>query len=185
VPASKSAFPPALRNKVPPMILMFLDQRFFFTLFGMVFCIFTLYGPLVGRPDHNGYRYLLAPLVCPLLPALYFIFWPFDPFRGSAARLAGMVDYDKSDQGAKRLSEVLASREARQFIWRTTTVISGALFAVMVILAVIVRSSLNWLFPSAWLGQGLIGCCIGCFIALGTEYVRWGLTTWANQSPVS
>ncbi len=160
MPASKSAFPRVLRDKVLSMMFMFLEQKRFWTLFGIGFRVFMLFEPLVGRPDHNGCRYLIAPLVCPIGPALYFIFRPFDPTRGPAARLSGMVDRDRSDQDAKRLGEVLGSQEARKFIWRTTAMISGALFAVMAIVAITFRNSLNGLFPSPWLGQGLVAVAL-------------------------
>jgi hypothetical protein len=166
---------------VPPMVFMFLEQRSFWTLFGIVFCIFTLIGPLFGHPDHNIYRYLLAPLVCPIAPALYFVLKPFNPYKGPAARLSGMTDRDKSDQDAKCLVQLFRSKEAQRFIWRTTAKISGVLFLLMSIMTTVVRDSLNWSFSSRGLGPGLMGCVLGSFIALGAEYVGWSLTTWARR----
>jgi hypothetical protein len=163
------------------MLFMFLEQRTFWALFGIAFCVLTLYGPWVGPPDNNGYRYLLAPLLCPMLPALYYLFRPLNPYKGPAARLGGMTDFDKSDNDAARLVQLFSSKEARDYLWQTAMKISAVLFAIMAVITIACRNSLNWSFPSPWLGQGVIGCCIGSFITLGTEYVRWSLGTWANQ----
>lgn len=181
--APKKIIPRDLRAKVPSMLFMSLEQRTFWDLFSMGFCVFSLYGPVVGRiADHNGFRYLLGPLVCPIVPLLYYLLIPFNPYHGSAARLSGMVDKDKRDLDAKLLVELFCSSVARKFLLQATMKICGVLFVIMVAVSIACRNSLNWSLPSPWLGQGLLGCSIGSFITLGTEYVGWGLRTWATQS---
>jgi hypothetical protein len=86
------------------------------------------------------------------------------------------ADY-KSDEDAKELVELFRSKAARQFVWRTAGKISAVLLLLIALTMVLVRNSLNWSFPSPWLGQGLIGS----FVALGSEYVGWGLRRWTSQ----
>lgn len=180
--ANKFALSSKLRKKVPPLIVgMFLSQRLFFTWLGIAFSAFILFGPVVGQPDHNGYLYLIGPFVGPIVPALYSILRPFNPYRGPGARFGRMEYRDKSDPEAKRLVEVYRSKEARQFIWRSAAKVAGIVFLIMVILTLVVRNSLNWSFPSPGLAPGLLGGCLGSFLALSTEYIAWGLRTWTGQ----
>jgi hypothetical protein len=181
VGANKVAIQPKLRNKVPPILFMFLEQRRFWILFGIGFCILMLYGPVVGHPDHNGYRYLLGPVLCPMACAIYMVVRPFNPYKGFAARLGGMIDSHESEPDARRLLELFKSDLARHHIWRTTAKVSGVLFLFMAIAAAVLRNSLNWTILSPWFGQGLIGGCLGSFVAIGAEYIGWGLKTWASQ----
>ncbi len=172
-----------LRRKVPSFVLMFLEQRPFWLLFGIGLCIFSLYGPIIGRPaDHNGFRYLLGPIVCPIPSFLYYWVHPFNPYRGPAARFAGMIDRDKTDEEANRLVQVFQSPQARVFLARTTILLSAVLFLIMALITLAFRNSLNWLPVSSWLGQGLIGALIACFVTLGSAYIAWGLETWARQN---
>jgi hypothetical protein len=172
-----------LRYKVPTFILMFLEQRPFWILFGVGLCIFFLYGPIIGRPaDHNGFRYLLGPIVCPIPSVIYYWARPFNPYRGPAARFAGMIDMDKSDEDADRLVQVFQSTQARTFLVRTATQLSAVLLLIMALITLAFRNSLNWSPISSWLGQGLIGGFIACLVTLGSAYIAWGLETWARQN---
>jgi hypothetical protein len=180
VAANRVAIPPRLRHKVPALVFMFLSQRLFWTIFGIGTCVFTLFGPVVGRTDHNGYRYLLGPPVCPPAAALFFFLRPFNPYKGFAARLSRMENRDL-DPSATRLLEVFRSHEARQFLLRTMVKISGIVFLVMALFAVAFRSSLNWSIISAGFWPGFIGGILGSFIAIGSELIAWGLLTCVRQ----
>jgi hypothetical protein len=164
---------------------MFVEQRSFWTIFGIALSAFLLYGPVVGRPDHNVYRYLLGPLLCPAMGAIYFILWPFNPYKSSDARTDGLFDYDESDKDAKQLVEVFRSKDAQKFVRISAIKLSGTLFFLMPVAMLALRHWLNWSFPSPWLGPGLIGGCIGSFIATGSEYLSWGVTTWSSSDTAS
>ncbi|MGO8829680.1 MAG: hypothetical protein ACLQT5_10570 [Steroidobacteraceae bacterium] len=173
----------ALKAKVPPMLMMFVEQRRFWTIFGLGLATLLLFGPVAGphAPDHNGLRYLLAPWVCPWGAALYYAFAPFNPYKlSSLSRFSEMADYNKRDPDANRLVEVFRSAEARQTLFRITVRISIILFTVMMLISFIVRSSLAWSVSSYWVGQGLIACTIGTSIAVASEYVSWGVGSWAS-----
>ncbi len=95
-----------------------------------------------------------------------------------------------------RLVEIYRSDAARLYLWRRSLTLSAMLFVIMAILAVPVRHSLNWSFPYSlngltpssnaingfWLGWA--GGALGAFIALGVDYVTWGLMTWAEQESI-
>ena len=92
-----------------------------------------------------------------------------------------MLDLDDSEPEAKRLVQLFRSKEVRAFIIRTAMKLSGILFLVMVVATIAVRNSLSWLLLSPWFFPGFAGGCIGSYVALGNEYINWGLKTWANQ----
>jgi hypothetical protein len=182
VGVNKSLKSAALRRKVPPMLLMFDDQRTFWTLLGMGLAVLMLYGPVVGRRDHNALRYLLGPWLCPAVVAAYYYFKPFTPYSVGAARIADMVDDHTRDPDARRLVEVFQSKEARHFLVRATLKLSSRLFGIMMFLALLHWQSLTWTLTSSWLGGGLIGGWIGSFIVLMVEISHWGLERWEADS---
>jgi hypothetical protein len=164
------------------MVLMFDDQRTFWTLFATGLAVFALHGPVVGRPDYNGLRYLLGPWLCPAVGAAYYFFKPFNPYRVPSARMSDVAGFDAQDPDARRLVEVFQSREARNFLPRAMLKISGQLFGIMVLLTILHWHSLTWTLTSFWLGPGLL---VGCFASLGlvgNELVTWGLKRWEADS---
>ena len=172
-----------LERKVPPFVLALYRSRAFATPFYMFLFIFFLYGPVVQRTaDHNGFRYLLGPLVCPILPVVYQILRPYNPYRGTPAILAGMVGLDARDTDAQRLVAIFRSTEYRRFVFRTSLNMRIILFGCMLIVTLLSFRSLNWHAVSPWFGQGVIGGAIAFFCALGTEIVTWGVRKWAVQS---
>jgi hypothetical protein len=181
VTQTSTLFPPGLKNKIPPMLLIFVEQRAFGLLLGFALYVFSLNGPFVGKPDHNGYRYLIGPFVCALVAAGVFIIRPFNPYRGTAARLGGMESAGESGSAAERLVELFRSSQARRFVWQTAAKISGVCFLLMAIVTWTDRSSLEWTIRSQWAVPGILGGCIGSYIAIGSEYVGWVLKTWAKR----
>jgi hypothetical protein len=94
-----------------------------------------------------------------------------------------MVDLDRHDADAGRLVSLLSSPAAKRVVIRSTLKLCALLFSIMAVITIAhaLGGSLNWFFPSYWLGQGVIGCCIGSLISLGAEYIGWGLRTWATS----
>jgi hypothetical protein len=171
-----------LKRKVPPFLFTYFENRVFWTLFGIASGVFFLYGPIPARiADHNGYRYLFGPIVCMLPPILFYILKPFNPYRGALARYSGMVDMDRRAPEAKRLVETFRSPAARRFILLTSVKISAIWLSIMAVITAACANSLNWSFRSPWLGQGLIGGCIASLVALGSEYIAWGVRTWMRE----
>jgi hypothetical protein len=172
-----------LRRKVPPMVLMMADLRTFWTLFGMGLAVAMLHGPVVGRPDYNGLRYLIGPWLCPVAGTAYYFLWPFNPYRVTAAdRIAGRFTFNVRDPEAQRLIQVFQSKAARHFLLRAMLQISSQLFGIMVLLAILHWRSLTWTLTSFWLAPGLVvrGCASS--IVLGVELMNWGLSRWESDA---
>jgi hypothetical protein len=184
---------PGLRHKISPgLYTMVAQQGVFLRLFGLGLSAFFLYGPVAGAPDHNGFRYLLGPWICPGIVAGYRTLVPFRPFRGTAF-VERTYDVDRTDPVVMRLVGIYRSMEAGRYLWKRALKLSMVLFMIMGILALVLRNSLNWSFPYSsdgaivsdpakyWFWMGWIGGCLGSFLALMTDYITWGLMTWAKR----
>jgi hypothetical protein len=185
VVASKVIVPQELARVLPPTVRIFAEQFPLSKWFSIGLAIFLLYGPVIGpHADHNGWRYLLGPLICPLLAALYYRFTPPNPYRGYSARYAGLLNLDKRDANAQRFVSLFQSAAARSFVWRAMEKVALVELTVMaiVILATGATGKLNWSIASSWSWQGFIGCCIGSFIAVGSEVFAWVLRKWVADA---
>lgn len=178
--ANNNVVPSELRGKIQPLVLTFFERPVWVILFGLGFALLSLYGPIIGPPDHNGFRYLLAPWVCPWIGAAYFLFVPYNPYRGSPLFVGKMLDLDQRDPDARRLVQLFESQEARRVLVRIVLKISAILFMIMALITLIIPDSLNWSFSSYWLIPGVLGCCIGSSIVIAAQYIGWGLRNWAS-----
>jgi hypothetical protein len=70
---------------------MFVDGQRFWTVFGFGVALLAIYGPLVGPPDHDGFRYLLLPVLSPWVPALWYKLCPINPYSGYRGRWQNLV----------------------------------------------------------------------------------------------
>jgi hypothetical protein len=166
-------------------LLMMADGRKFWVPFGLGLALVMIYGPIVGPPDHNGLRYLIAPLICPWIPAAYYLLRPIRPYSGYRGRwgtLGGMVGKDKTDPEAARLTALFASPEARNYIRRVALRMSAILFAPLVITALFASESLTWTPLSLWQFQGFTVGLIGSSIALFADVIDWGIRAWAKNA---
>ena len=170
--------PSGIKNKVSPYIVGCVERRELIIGFGMAMSIVCIFGPIVGHPDHNGVRYLMAPFIMPYVPAIYLTLRPFRPFRGIPF-VTGTWDVDTSDTEVMRLVELYRSEAAKRFVWRSAVKLSVILLCSMVVLGVLVRNSLEWSFWSSWTWQGMVGCCLFSGIVLAHEYIAWGFRAWA------
>lgn len=180
--ADKHRIPRELRDKVSPMLAGAVEHTTVWTLFWVAVAAFMLYGPIRGphAPDHNVLRYLLAPWVCPWGMTLWFWLVPFNPYgKGPVVQARGMRDDDKHDADARRLVALFRSPEAHRALLRITLKISLMLFVVMALITVAARHSLQWSLSSYWLLWGLMGAGIATSMALGLEYLSWGIRRWA------
>jgi len=193
VAATRLVLPPELRRKISPALYTMIAQRStFMRYFGLGLAAFCLYGPIAGPTDHNGFRYLVGPWVCPGVTAVFRSFFPFRPYRGIMF-VDRTRDVDTTDPASLRLVEVYRSSEARRCLWRQWLKLSAILFVIMGLLSLPIRDSLNWSFPYSlsqsgassvsrdWFWLGWSGGILGSYIALMTDYVTWGLATWAAK----
>jgi hypothetical protein len=191
--ANKFILPPELRRKISPgLYTMIAQQSAFLRYFGVGLSAFCFYGPIAGASDHNGFRYLVGPWVCPSLIALFRTFRPFRPYRGTLF-VDRTRDIDTKDPVVMRLVDIFRSEAARRYLCSQSLKLSGILFVIMGLLALPVRHSLNWSFPYSlypslpsaasrdWFWIGWTGGCLGSYIALMPNYITWGLMKWADQ----
>lgn len=191
--ATRTSVAPELKRKISPGLhTMVAEHSVSLWLFGLGLAAFLLYGPVVGVRDHNGFRYLLGPWVCPSIVATYRTLVPFRPFRGTVF-VERTYDVDTTDPVVMRLVGTYRSSDAVRHLWKQTLKFSGVLFVTMGILALLVRDSLNWSFPYSldgsvasdtsryWFWMGWIGGCLGSFIALMADHITWGLRLWSSQ----
>jgi len=179
VTAGKIVIPRELAPLLPPTVRMFADQFPFSKWFGVALAIFLLFGP---NGDRNGSRYLLTPLVCPLLTALYYRLLPPNIYRGYSARISGLLDFNERNNDAQRFLALFESVAARSFLWRVARNVALLEFTVMAVLtlACALTGTLTWSVSSSWLWQGFIGCCLGSFIAVGSDVFAWVLRRWVD-----
>jgi hypothetical protein len=180
----RGRIPGRLRRKIPPALLMFVDGRWFWTIFGLGLALFAIYGPIVGVPDHDGLRYLILPLLCPWIPASYYKLRPIHPYSGYRGRwhnLRGMIGKDQTDPEAKQLVELFQSAEGQAAMTRSAITISVLLFAPMAVACIALRDSLTWTFWSKGLFLSIGMSVIACWITLFTQIVSWGVRTWAAR----
>lgn len=191
--ATMTGLPQELKRKISiGLHTMVAEHSDFLRLFGLGFSALLLYGPVAGVPDHNAFRYLLGPWICPAIVAAYRTIVPFRPFRGTTF-VEHTFDVDKTDPAVMRLVELYKSSEAVRNLWKQTLKFAAILFVIMGFLALLTRGSLRWSFPYSldgtvvsdtaryWLWMGWIGGCVGSFIALMTDYIGWGLMTWPQR----
>jgi hypothetical protein len=183
--AHSKAFPRNLRDKISPsLFLAYGRSGVFMKLFGIGLVAMGLHGTLVlhpgEQPHHSGFMFLIGPWFFPVIVAIGYTFSPFRPYRGTRF-VEKKRDIDITDPVVMHLVELFKSTEARRHLWcRTFFEISGILFLVMGLLAVVHRHTLSWsLSPVDFGGAGMaIG---GSFIAMASDLIGWGLKTWAER----
>ena len=183
-PMLRGPIPGRLRRKVPSALLMFVDGQRFWTVFGFGVALLAIYGPLVGPSDHDGFRYLLLPVLSPWVPALYYKLRPINSYSGYRGRwhdLGGMIGKDRTDVEARRLVELLQSGEGQAAVTRLAIMSSAMLFVPMALVSIALWSSLTWTFWSRWLFFSVSMSIIGCWIAVFTQIISWGVRTWADR----
>jgi hypothetical protein len=162
---------------------MLYGSRGFYTGFGILMAVFFLYGPMPARiVDHNGYRYLLGPLLCVLLAALCHLLFPLNPYRSAFGSDRTLYRLDERDEGARRLVELLRSDDCRQVIAVTAAKSAAVLLPIMAVFALVFRQSLNWQLQSPWQVQGVAGGTLFSWVLIRVQVIHWALTSWWRES---
>jgi hypothetical protein len=169
--------------RIPFRLQVVYGSRRFFSGFAIVMAIFFLYGPIPARlADHNGYRYLLGPFLCPLLGLSVHLLFPYNPYRTWRASDRSLHRLDERDEKARRLVEIFRSPECRGVTVRAAVTLSLVLFGIMGTFALVFRGSLTWSLTSSWLFQGLGMGALFAWIFLRVRSAAWALDTWWMES---
>ena len=171
--------PSRLSGKLPFRMAMLYGSRRFYVAFGLVMAVFFLYGPLPAHAaDRNGWRWLLGPIVCPLIALGTHRIAPIRPYSGRSARQDGLQDLDARDADARRLNDLFTGAEAGAFEWRLTLQLIVALEMVMAVLALGFHASLGWELSSRWLVPGILGGALMSWIVIKTALLGWAIDRW-------
>jgi hypothetical protein len=169
--------PAGLRERVAPTpFALYVDHR----LLSLVFML-GLSGLIgFGRADGYGLVYLLGPPVSMLIGVVACTALPFRPYRGGAP-FTKHQPVDSNDPAAMRLVELFKSGEVRAELWRAAAKLTGWLLLASLALAALRHRPLNWRIPPADQIGNVVASAIFSWVALGVEYVGWGLRTWAER----
>lgn len=188
---NEDLIPRALSRKISPALLWLAGGPgvlLGFTLIGFSFFLSSVHA------NRDGFFYLLAPWLCPGMVAVFFTCVPFRPYRG----LPTTGDYrevDPQDPVVMRLVALLKSSEARRRIWTHAALYSVILALASAVLAFVLRRSIRFVPPSFqnhffisnnepfWFAVLL--SCGGSYIAMWSDYIGWGLRTWARREALA
>jgi len=141
-----------------------------------------LFGPIVGRnADHNGYRYLLGPFVCPLIGLALHLLAPFNPYRWNGINDRSLNRLDQRDENARRLVAIIQSPGYRRVVLAAAMRLAALLFVVLAGCAWVFRASLNWRPVSSGFYFGWVGGVLFAWIFIRVQVASWALTTWWRE----
>jgi hypothetical protein len=146
--ANGKASPRDLRAKISPSLSLFYGRSgVFMELFGIGLAGLGLHGTLVlhpgEQPHHSGLMFFIGSWLFPAIVVIGYTFFPFRPYRGTRF-VEKKRDIDITDPVVMHLVELFKSTEARRHLWcRTVFEISGILFLVMGLFAVLHRHTLS------------------------------------------
>ncbi len=176
--AIKDVLPDRLRRKVPPVFFMCVEQRGFWTLFGLALCFIGLYTDVPRAGARNGYLCFLGPVVVPAMVALRYKLFPLNPYRTVAGRIMPAGIESEEDPDRKRLVDLLRSIEARRFTLLQSMQLSAILVLTSTLVPLFWRAPLVWTHTFDPLVIGSIVCFIGALIFVNTKLVCWALKKW-------
>lgn len=195
---NKLVVPPELRGKVSPVLVQMAEAQVGWWLLGLAFAVVGgLDIPMLVSSVHDGYPYFWGPCVSPFITAALLTAFPVHPYRG-VLWVTRTRSINSSDPVAVRLADLYRSTAVRRHLWEQAAVLSGILFAIVVILVVLLPRSPAWLYldsfarwtpPAGFELNELWGTvfltCLGAFLVLACEMHVWCLRTWVAQEAKS
>jgi hypothetical protein len=126
----------------------------------------------------------VGSLVSPLLTAIYFVVFPFNPYRTPAAKFSGMYDKDKNDETCKRFAELMRSNSARRMVLKNALILSLTMLLAMIAISVVQAKPISWSldgdsrawFPLLTLFSSLV--LVPIFVNI---LILWSLKVWNTQ----
>ena len=167
--------------RIPFRLQMLFGSRRFFSMFAIGMAAFFLYGPIPARAaDHNGYRYVLGPLVTAVVGLVLTLLFPYNPYSGRSE--PSLKNLDQRDEDARRLVEIIRSAE-----YRRTAVVAAGQFAlivsvIMLCFAAMFYHSLSWTLKSPWMVCGFGGGLLFAWLFIKIRSISWALMEWWNEA---
>lgn len=185
LPVNKSPIPSRLRTKVPPAFTMFLEQRLFWELFGLGLCCLGLFVLDVRTVRvRSVYLAFLGPFLVPAMVVARYIFYPLNPYKTVAGKIApARKALQDDDPDRRRLIEILQSPAAWKFAARRSAQLSGVLILASFLFVLIMPAPIVWMVnPPHLLVVGTIVALIGGMGIVNTELVCWALMRWVEEA---
>jgi hypothetical protein len=171
-----------LRLRVPFKLQVVYGSRKFFMVFSSLLAGFSLYGPIPVRlADHNGYRYLLGPFICPLLGLAVHLLFPLNPYRWLGYSNRSLNRLDERDEGARHLIEITHSAGYRRAAREAALSLAFLLFPLLGGCSLLFRSSLDWSLVSPGFHFGWGGGWLAAWLFIRVRTVSWSLETWWRE----
>lgn len=167
--------------RIPFRLQMLFGSRRFFSVFALGMAVFSLYGPIPARAaDHNGYRYVLGPLVTAVVGLVLTLLFPYNPYSGRSE--PSLKNLNQRDEDARRLVEIIRSAE-----YRRTAVVAAGQFAlivsvIMLCFAAMLYRSLSWTLKSPWMVEGVGGGLLFAWLFIKIRSISWALMEWWNEA---
>jgi hypothetical protein len=177
---AKLAIPQELLNRIPSGFLTAAGLKLPVNLFS--FCLAC--GFLSGFENRNGWTYFVGALVSPLLTAIYFVVFPFNPYRTPAAKFSGMYDKDKSDETCQRYAELMRSNSARRVVLRNALILSLLMLSAMIAISVVQDKPISWTLHGdsrAWFPLLTLLSSLALVPIFVNTLTLWSLKVWATQ----
>ncbi len=148
----------------------------------LVIAVVGMNGPLVGRyQEHNGFSFLVGPILGPVVAALILTVFPFRPYRGAPFALDGFRKLNEEDPDDAAVMAIFRSNEIKGFLWLSALKLMLILELIMAVVAFLYRHSLSWTLP----GPAVIGPILASYFALVSGVMDYGFRAYAQPESAS
>jgi len=113
--------------------------------------------------------------------ALFYVFFPFNPYRSRYAKYDNMKNLDPRNPVARHLVNLLRSREARLVLLRTGVFNAAFLTLAMSVIAAIqavLQKPLNWSFDAKMFLAVTFVCGALCLRIYEDALLYWAFRNW-------
>lgn len=147
----------------------------------LILSFLILYATLVGPPHRSEWVYLLTASLGPAAVSIWYIIFPFNPYRSMTAIREGMKDLDQSDRDAKEFVALLKCSEARRFLLKKAWMLSLLFFVPMAIISAAMQSTPIWRFGADCVVRIPFFLFVCLFVLYRMELLDWALRNWKGS----
>jgi hypothetical protein len=140
----------------------------------------VLFATLVGPPHRSEWLYLLTAGLGPEVVAVWYIAFPFNPYRSMAAIGEGMRDMDKGDRSVAKLVALLKSSDAHRFLLKTSWKLSLLFFVPMAVISAVMQTAPIWRFGLDCVVRIPAFFFLCLFVLFRMELLAWALQNWKS-----
>lgn len=178
VVVTKLAIPPELRGRIPSGFLTAARLRLAVNCF--CFCLACV----CLSNYRNGWTYFVGAFVSPFLTAIYFVIFPFNPYRTPAAKFSEMYNKDEEDVTCKLFADLIRARSARRVLLTNALVLSLSLVLAMAAISEFQARPISWVLDrdsGAWVPLLTLSSSLVLFPIFINALIVWSLKNWSAQ----